>query len=101
MSSPEEAIKDIQPKSVMLCGGFGLCGVPNTFIDEIANTPHLTSLIAVSNNAEIPGSGLEKLLGSKQIKKIIASYVGENKVLASIYLNGELEIELTLQGMLV
>lgn len=100
VSGPKEAIKDIQPNSVLLCGGFGLCGVPNTLIDEVANTPHLTGLTAVSNNAGIPGSGLGKLLDSKQIKKMIASYVGENKVLESMYLKGELEMELTPQGTL-
>lgn len=100
VSGPKEAIKDVQPNSVLLCGGFGLCGVPNTLIDEVANTPHLTGLTAVSNNAGIPGSGLGKLLDSRQIKKMIASYVGENKVLESMYLKGELEMELTPQGTL-
>ena len=100
VSSPKEAIADMQPNSVLLCGGFGLCGVPNTLIDEVANTPSLTGLTAVSNNAGIPGSGLGKLLDSKQIKKMIASYVGENKVLESMYLKGELEMELTPQGTL-
>lgn len=86
--------------SVLLCGGFGLCGVPNTLIDEVANTPSIKGLTAVSNNAGIPGNGLAKLLESKQIKKMIASYVGENKVLESMYLKGEVDMELTPQGTL-
>ncbi|KAK5092532.1 hypothetical protein LTR70_001888 [Exophiala xenobiotica] len=98
--SPAEAIKDMKPDSVLLCGGFGLCGVPDTLIDEVSKTPRLTGLTAVSNNAGIPGSGLGKLLDSRQVKRMIASYVGENKVLESMYLNGELEMELTPQGTL-
>lgn len=90
----------MKPDSVLLCGGFGLCGVPNTLIDEVAKTPRLTGLTAVSNNAGVPGSGLGKLLETKQIKKMIASYVGENKVLEKMYLTGEVEMELTPQGTL-
>ena len=90
----------MQPNSVLLCGGFGLCGVPNTLIDQVAATPHLTGLTAVSNNAGVPGEGLGKLLESKQIRKMIASYVGENKVLEKMYLTGEIEMELTPQGTL-
>lgn len=86
--------------SVLLCGGFGLCGVPDTLIDQVANTPSITGLTAVSNNAGVPGSGLGKLLDSRQVKKMIASYVGENKVLEAMYLNGEVEMELTPQGTL-
>lgn len=100
VSSPAEAIKDMKPDSVLLCGGFGLCGVPDTLIDEVSKTSRLSGLTAVSNNAGIPGSGLGKLLDSKQIKKMIASYVGENKVLESMYLGGQLEMELTPQGTL-
>ena len=62
--------------------------------------PHVKGLTAVSNNAGVPGSGLGKLLASKQIKKMIASYVGENKVFEQMYLTGEIELELTPQGTL-
>ena len=86
--------------STLLCGGFGLCGVPNTLIDEVHKTPSVKGLTAVSNNAGVPGGGLGKLLDSKQIKKMIASYIGENKVLESMYLTGECELELTPQGTL-
>jgi len=90
----------MKPNSTVLCGGFGLCGVPDTLINQVKETPHLTGLTAVSNNAGIVGSGLGLWLESKQIKKMIASYVGENKLLEQQYLSGELELELTPQGTL-
>lgn len=86
--------------STLLCGGFGLCGVPDTLINEVERRPDITDLTAVSNNAGVPGSGLGKLLASRQVKKMIASYVGENKVFESMYLKGEIELELTPQGTL-
>ena len=84
----------------LLCGGFGLCGVADTLINEVSKTPRIKDLTAVSNNAGVPGSGLGLLLDSKQIRKMIASYVGENKVLEKMYLTGECEMELTPQGTL-
>jgi 3-oxoacid CoA-transferase len=84
----------------LLCGGFGLCGVPDTLINQVEKMPHIKGLTAVSNNAGVPGSGLGKLLASKQVKKMIASYVGENKIFEQMYLNGEIELELTPQGTL-
>ncbi|KAK5280781.1 hypothetical protein LTR40_005850, partial [Exophiala xenobiotica] len=98
--SAAEAIKDMKSNSTLLCGGFGLCGVPDTLIDQIAKTPSITGLTAVSNNAGIPGAGLGQLLESRQVRKMIASYVGENKVLEQQYLTGEIELELTPQGTL-
>ncbi|KIV96349.1 hypothetical protein PV10_00230 [Exophiala mesophila] len=98
--SAAEAIKDLPSGSVILCGGFGLCGVPDTLINEVAKNTSITGLTAVSNNAGIVGAGLGKLLESKQIKKMIASYVGENKVLEKQYLTGEIQLELTPQGTL-
>jgi len=100
LPSAAEAIKDMKSNSTLLCGGFGLSGVPDTLIAEVKNTPSITGLTAVSNNAGIVGSGLGLLLESKQVKKMIASYVGENKVLEQMYLTGELELELTPQGTL-
>jgi 3-oxoacid CoA-transferase len=100
VSSASDAISDMQPNSTILCGGFGLCGVPDTLINEVSQTPRLTGLTAVSNNAGVPGSGLGKLLDTKQIKRMVASYVGENKVLEQAYLTGEVELELTPQGTL-
>ncbi|PVH94388.1 3-oxoacid CoA-transferase [Periconia macrospinosa] len=99
-SSPAAAIEDMQSNSTLLCGGFGLSGVPDTLINQVKETPSITGLTAVSNNAGIVGSGLGLLLESKQIKKMIASYVGENKVLEQMYLSGQLELELTPQGTL-
>lgn len=98
--SAAEALKDMQSNSTVLCGGFGLCGVPDTLINHVRSTPHITGLTAVSNNAGIVGSGLGLWLESKQIKKMIASYVGENRLLEQQYLGGELELELTPQGTL-
>ena len=100
VSSPEEALKDMKPNTTLLCGGFGLCGVPDTLINTVEKMSHIKGLTAVSNNAGVPGSGLGKLLASKQVKKMIASYVGENKVFEKAYLTGEIELELTPQGTL-
>ncbi|GAB7347453.1 hypothetical protein MBLNU459_g4369t1 [Dothideomycetes sp. NU459] len=100
LPSAAEAIKDMKGDSTLLCGGFGLCGVPDTLINEVKNSPHITGLTAVSNNAGVVGSGLGLLLASKQVKKMIASYVGENKLFEGMYLTGEIELELTPQGTL-
>ncbi|KAE9973596.1 hypothetical protein EG327_009022 [Venturia inaequalis] len=100
LPSAAEAIKDMKSNSTVLCGGFGLCGVPDTLINEVKNTPSITGLTAVSNNAGVVGSGLGLLLESKQIKKMIASYVGENKLFEGQYLSGQIELELTPQGTL-
>ena len=80
-------------------GGFGLCGVPERLIDAIrdAGTRDLT---IASNNAGIDGEGLGKLLRSRQVKKMISSYVGENKEFERQYLSGELEVEFCPQGTL-
>ncbi|KUI72440.1 Succinyl-CoA:3-ketoacid coenzyme A transferase 1, mitochondrial [Cytospora mali] len=98
--SAAKALEDMKPNSTLLCGGFGLCGVPDTLIDEMLNRPDITGLTAVSNNAGTDSSGLGKLLKSKQISKMIASYIGENKTFERMYLTGEVELELTPQGTL-
>lgn len=90
----------MQPNSTLLAGGFGLCGVPDTLINIVHANPTITGLTAVSNNAGIPGSGLGLLLESRQIRKMIASYVGENQVFERLYLEGAIELELTPQGTL-
>ena len=77
-----------------------MCGVPDTLINELAKNTDVTGLTAVSNNAGIPHAGLGKWLDTKQIKRMVASYVGENKVLEQAYLTGEVELELTPQGTL-
>ena len=80
-------------------GGFGLCGIPEALIDALKNTG-VKNLTCISNNAGVDDFGLGKLMQTKQIKKMISSYVGENKEFERQYLSGELEVELTPQGTL-
>jgi len=80
-------------------GGFGLCGIPEALIDALKESG-AKNLTAISNNAGVDGFGLGKLLATRQIKKMIASYVGENKEFERQYLAGELELEFTPQGTL-
>ncbi|KJZ72412.1 Succinyl-CoA:3-ketoacid-coenzyme A transferase 1 [Hirsutella minnesotensis 3608] len=98
--SAAEALKDMRANTTVLCGGFGLCGVPDTLIDEVLSKPEIKGLTAVSNNAGTDSSGLGKLLKTKQVEKMIASYIGENKTFESMYLTGQVELELTPQGTL-
>src|SRR5258707_3477077 len=83
----------------IMAGGFGLCGIPETLIIAIRDSG-VKNLTVVSNNAGIDGVGLGLLLDTRQIKKMISSYVGENKIFAAQYLAGELEIEFNPQGTL-
>ncbi len=83
----------------LMCGGFGLCGVPERMIDALKDSG-VKNITAVSNNAGIDGAGLGLLLETKQISKMISSYVGENKIFASQYLNGEIDLEFNPQGTL-
>jgi 3-oxoacid CoA-transferase subunit A len=83
----------------IMAGGFGLCGIPETLILAIREAG-VKNLTVVSNNAGIDGVGLGILLDSRQIKKMVASYVGENKTFAAQYLANELEIEFNPQGTL-
>src|SRR5215472_9429393 len=84
---------------LIMAGGFGLCGIPEQLILAIRESG-VKNLTVVSNNAGIDGIGLGLLLDSRQIKKMISSYVGENKTFAQQYLAGELEIEFNPQGTL-
>ena len=84
---------------LIMAGGFGLCGIPETLILAIRDSG-VKNLTVVSNNAGIDGIGLGLLLDSRQIKQMISSYVGENKTFAQQYLAGELEIEFNPQGTL-
>jgi 3-oxoacid CoA-transferase subunit A len=84
---------------LIMAGGFGLCGIPETLILAIRDSG-VKNLTVVSNNCGIDGTGLGVLLDTRQIKKMIASYVGENKTFAQQYLAGELEIEFNPQGTL-
>jgi 3-oxoacid CoA-transferase len=96
--SPEEAIKDLKSDITLLCGGFGLSGVPDTLINALEDKHEVRNITAVSNNAGIDGSGLSKLLVSGQITKMISSYIGGNKTFESLYLGGKIDLELTPQG---
>ena len=80
-------------------GGFGLCGIPEALIDALRDSG-VKNLTVISNNAGVDGFGLGKLLETRQIKKMISSYVGENKEFERQYLAGELELEFTPQGTL-
>jgi 3-oxoacid CoA-transferase subunit A len=84
---------------LIAAGGFGLCGIPERLIDAIVDSG-VTGLTVASNNAGIDGEGLGKLLRTRQIKKMISSYVGENKEFERQYLAGELEVEFCPQGTL-
>jgi 3-oxoacid CoA-transferase subunit A len=84
---------------LIMAGGFGLCGIPETLIFAIRDSG-VKNLTFVSNNAGVDGAGLGILLESRQIKKMISSYVGENKTFAQQYLAGELDIEFNPQGTL-
>src|SRR5215210_8910015 len=90
------AVKD---GMTIMAGGFGLCGIPETLILAIRDSG-AKNLTFVSNNAGIDGAGLGLLLETRQVKKMISSYVGENKIFAQQYLAGELEIEFNPQGTL-
>src|SRR5271155_1076803 len=83
----------------IMSGGFGLCGIPEMLVAAIRDSG-VTGLTVISNNAGIDGAGLGLLLESRQIRKMISSYVGENQLFADLYLNGELEIEFNPQGTL-
>ena len=83
----------------IMAGGFGLCGIPENLIAEIQRSG-VKNLTVVSNNAGVDGFGLGVLLNSKQVKKMISSYVGENKEFERQYLSGELELEFNPQGTL-
>src|SRR5437773_2621295 len=84
---------------IIMAGGFGLCGIPERLIGAIRDSG-VRGLTVISNNAGIDGVGLGLLLESRQISKMISSYVGENKLFAELYLKGELEIEFNPQGTL-
>ena len=99
VASAQEAIADIHDGAVLMLGGFGLCGIPEHCIAALVEkgTKNLT---CISNNAGVDDFGLGKLLQTRQIKKMISSYVGENKEFERQYLAGELALEFTPQGTL-
>lgn len=99
-ASARDALLDIvRDGQTIGVGGFGLCGIPEALIDALRDSG-VSQLTCISNNAGIDNVGLGKLLATRQIRKMIASYVGENKEFERQYLAGELEIEFTPQGTL-
>jgi 3-oxoacid CoA-transferase subunit A len=99
VSSAAEAVADIPDGARLAVGGFGLSGIPSVLIDAILEAG-TADLEAVSNNCGVDEWGLGRLLFAKRIRRMISSYVGENKEFARQYLSGELEVELTPQGTL-
>jgi 3-oxoacid CoA-transferase subunit A len=99
VASAAEAVADIQDGATLSVGGFGLCGVPSVLIDALLDAG-VRDLQAVSNNCGVDEWGLGRLLMEKRLRRMISSYVGENKEFARQYLSGELEVELTPQGTL-
>ncbi len=99
LSSADEAVRDIPDGATLMAGGFGLCGNPENLISALhrKNVKHLT---IISNNCGTTDLGLGILLANKQVKKMVSSYVGENKIFEQQFLSGELQVELTPQGTL-
>lgn len=99
-ASANDALKDIvMDGQTIAVGGFGLCGIPEALIAALRDSG-VKNLTCVSNNAGVDGFGLGQLLATRQITKMISSYVGENKEFERQYLSGELELEFTPQGTL-
>lgn len=99
VANAEEAIKGITSGMTIMLGGFGLCGIPENCIKALSESS-VTGLTCISNNAGVDDFGLGLLLQKKQIKKMVSSYVGENKEFERQMLSGELEVELIPQGTL-
>jgi len=99
VKNAEEALKDIKDGMTLMVGGFGLCGIPENCIAELVKKG-VKNLTCISNNAGVDDFGLGLLLQTKQIKKMISSYVGENEEFERQMLSGELEVELVPQGTL-
>jgi 3-oxoacid CoA-transferase subunit A len=99
VASADEALADLPDGATVMAGGFGLCGIPENLIAAIAKRG-TRGLTIISNNCGIDGKGLGLLLAAGQVKKMVSSYVGENKTFERLYLDGKLEVELTPQGTL-
>jgi len=99
VKNADEAIKDIQDGATLMVGGFGLCGIPENLIAALVRKG-VKNLTCISNNAGVDDFGLGLLLKTRQIKKMISSYVGENDEFEKQMLSGELEVELIPQGTL-
>jgi 3-oxoacid CoA-transferase A subunit len=99
VADANEAITDIEDGAVLALGGFGLCGIPENTIVAL-RVKGVKDLTCISNNAGVDGFGIGLLLEKRQVRKMIASYVGENELFEQLMLSGELEVELTPQGTL-
>lgn len=99
VADAHEACRDIPDHAVLALGGFGLCGIPENCIAALVEKG-VMGLTCISNNAGVDQFGIGLLLQKRQVKKMISSYVGENKLFESLVLSGELEVELTPQGTL-
>ena len=99
VASAAEAVADIPSGAVVMAGGFGLCGIPENLIAAI-RASGVEDLTFVSNNAGVDDFGLGLLLETRQVRKMISSYVGENKLFERQFLDGDLEVELVPQGTL-
>ena len=96
----EQALADLLKDGMtIMSGGFGLCGIPSLLIEAVRRSG-IKNLTVISNNAGVDGFGLGVLLESRQIKKMVSSYVGENKLFAQQFLSGELDLEFNPQGTL-
>ncbi|HVT08947.1 MAG TPA: CoA transferase subunit A [Polyangia bacterium] len=99
VASADEAIADIFDGATLMAGGFGLCGIPETLIAALRRKG-TRDLTIISNNCGIDDKGLGILLANGQVKKMVSSYVGENKTFEKLFMTGKLEVELTPQGTL-
>src|SRR6185312_594444 len=99
VADAREAVRDIPDGALLALGGFGLCGIPENCIAALVEKG-IKNLTCISNNAGVDDFGIGLMLQKRQVKKMISSYVGENKLFESLVLSGELEVELTPQGTL-
>lgn len=99
VSNADEAVKDIPNNAVLMLGGFGLCGIPENCISALIKKG-ITGLTCISNNAGVDDFGIGLMLKTRQVKKMVSSYVGENAEFERQLLSGELEVELVPQGTL-
>ncbi len=99
VANADEAVKDIPENAVLMLGGFGLCGIPENCITALIKTG-VKGLTCISNNAGVDDFGIGLMLQTKQVKKMISSYVGENAEFERQLLSGELEVDLVPQGTL-
>lgn len=100
VASAADAVADIRSGATLAVGGFGLSGVPWVLIDALVAREDVGDFEVVSNNCGVDGAGLGLLLKERRVRRVIASYVGENKEFARQFLAGELEVEMTPQGTL-